>query len=272
MKDKTHKIEDLFSIKGKVALVTGGSRGIGFMIAKAYVENGAKVYISSRTVEECNASAIALSKIGTCISIPSDVSTEKGRQVIVDVLSKAEESLDILVNNAGLEGGMREGDRFDEYSEASYDKVMNINVKAPFRLTQNLFGLLERNTSKMDPARVINIGSVLGINPPQGSMSSGAYGPSKAAVHFMAKEFANLLGKHHIICNAIAPGYFKTKMTAPLGKFDTQLQSHLENTLPIGRLGASNDIAGIAIFLASPASTYITGEVIKVDGGLTLSL
>jgi len=147
---------------------------------------------------------------------------------------------------------------------------MAVNVKAPFRLTQKLFGLLNKNASKSNPARVINIGSVLGINPPHGSVSSGAYGPSKAAVHFMAKEFANLLGKQNIICNAIAPGFFETKMTAPRGKMDATFQDHLENILPIGRIGAPSDIAGIAIFLASPASTYITGEVIKVDGGYTL--
>lgn len=270
MKTESYNTKELFSIKGKVALITGGSRGIGYMIASAYVENGVKVYITSRTAEECNVAAAELSQTGTCIAIPSDVSTEEGRQVIVDALTKGEVSLDILVNNAGMAGGMEEGDRFDEYPESTYDKIMEVNVKAPFRLTQALFGLLNKNSSQTNPARVINIGSVLGVNPPQGTVSSGAYGPSKAAVHFMAKEFANLLGKENIICNAIAPGYFATQMTTLDGKFDAALQTHLENTLPIGRLGGPSDIAGIAIFLASPASTYITGEIIRVDGGYTL--
>lgn len=264
-------IRDIFRIQGKVALVTGGSRGIGFMIAKAYVESGIKVYITSRTVDQCQTAAKALSNIGTCIAIPSDIATEAGRQSIVETITKSEGTLDILVNNAGIEGALREDEKFDEYPESRYDQVMAINLKAPFRLTQQLFTLLCKDATHDNPARVINIGSVLGVRPPQGKISSGSYGPSKAAVHFMTKEFASLLGRQHIICNAIAPGYFKTPMTTgPDGEFDNEFQQFLEQTLPVGRLGCDADIAGLAVFLASKASSYITGELIKVDGGMTL--
>ena len=259
-----------FQIPGKVALVTGGSRGIGLMIAQAYVEAGIKVYITSRTVEQCESAAEMLSNIGHCIGIPADITTDTGRQKIVNVITEADGSLDILVNNAGIERGLRENEYFDEYPENAYDQVMAVNAKAPFRLTQQLFQLLSNGASQENPSRIINIGSVLGVRPLPGQASSGAYGASKAAVHFMTKEFASLLGHQHIICNAVAPGYFKTSMTAPDGNFNSELQQHLEDTLPVGRLGCDADIAGLAVFLASTSSTYITGELIKVDGGYTL--
>lgn len=262
--------DSLFKVQGKVALITGGSRGIGFMIAKAYVERGVKVYITSRTVEQCLSAEKTLSAIGSCVGIPGDIATEAGRQKIVEAISQTDGALDILVNNAGIEGGVREGDSFDDYPASTYDQVMAINLKAPFRLAQQLFQLLSNAATQDNPARIINIGSILGVRPPQGDASSGAYGISKAAMHFMTKEFASALGHRKITCNTIAPGYFKTPMTAPDGQFNREFQQHLEATLPLGRLGCESDIAGLALFLASPASAYITGELIKVDGGFSL--
>ena len=266
MNIQSRGIIDLFSIRNKVALVTGGSRGIGFMIAKAYVESGAKVYITSRTVKECRQAAGTLSQIGHCVAIPSDVATKEGRESIFSVLQEKEGVLDILVNNAGIALGGDPELGFEGFPEESFDQVMAVNAKAPFLLTQKLIGLLGKNASQMDPARIINIGSAAGIKVSViNDSGAGSYGPSKALLHFMTKEWAVNFAARHITANAIAPGLFPSNMTG-----DAEFHKKVAAICPIQRIGNAEDMAGIAIFLASRASAFMTGEVIRVDGGYTL--
>lgn len=255
------RVEDLFSVKGKTALVTGGSRGIGYMIARGYVENGAKVYISARKAEACDAAAEALSAFGECISIPSDLATSGGRAALVAALKEREDRLDVLVNNAGAAWG----GPFDDYPEEGWDKVFNINVKSVFMLTRDLAPLLEKAGEPGSPARVINIGSMdaLHVSP----LDNFAYPPSKAAVHHMTRILAVTLGERGITVNAIAPGPFESKMTEwMLDNF----QDDFEKRCPLHRIGAPADMAGVAIYLASPAAAYVNGTVIVVDGGISL--
>ena len=200
-------INNLFSVAGKTVVVTGGSRGIGLMIAQTFVENGAKVYISSRKAEVCNAVAAKLSEIGTCLSVPADLSTEEGRNELVDAIKANEDELNVLINNAGASWGAP----FASHPEAGYDKVLGINVKSIFFLTQGLLPLLEKGASKNDPARVINVGSIDGIKI--SPMDNLPYGASKAAVHRLTKGLAIKLGGKNITVNAIAPGPFESKMT-----------------------------------------------------------
>lgn len=262
MTEQALQINDLFSIDGKVALVTGGSRGIGYMIAEGYVSNGVKTYISSRKKAVCDAAAEELSKIGPCISVPADLSTNEGREKLVQVLNENEDSLDILVNNAGAAWGAP----FEDYPELGYDKTMDINVKAIFMLTRDLLPLLEKNASTANPARVINIGSMDAIKVPR--IDNFAYGPSKAAVHYLTRVLAVRIADRGITVNAIAPGLFRSKMTDwVLDNF----QSEFEATNPLGRIGAPADLAGLAIYLASPAAAYVNGVVIPVDGGQSLT-
>jgi NAD(P)-dependent dehydrogenase (short-subunit alcohol dehydrogenase family) len=254
-------VKNLFSIAGKVALVTGGSRGIGLMIARGYVEAGAKVYISSRKKEVCDRVAAELSEIGPCISIPADLSTTEGCKHLAEELSSREQALHILVNNAGAAWGAP----LEEYPEAGFDKVMDTNVKGVFFLTQYLLPLLERAARPGDPARVINIGSIDGIKVP--FIDNYAYSPSKAAVHHMTRVLAVKLGERGITVNAVAPGPFESQMTKWL------LENHkesIEATCPLNRIGAPADMAGVAIYLASRAGAYVNGVVIPVDGGICI--
>ncbi|HKQ06481.1 MAG TPA: SDR family oxidoreductase [Blastocatellia bacterium] len=254
-------VGELFSIKGKVALVTGGSRGIGLMIARGYVEAGAKVYISSRKKEVCDAVAAQLSEIGECSSLPADLSTTEGCKHLADELAARESSLHILVNNAGAAWGAA----LDEYPEEGWDKVMDTNVKGVFFLTQHLLPLLERAARPGDPARVINIGSIDGIKVP--FVENYAYGPSKAAVHHLTRVLAVKLGERGISVNAIAPGPFPSQMTRWLLE---QHRKEFEAACPLGRIGEPADMAGAAIYLASRAGAYVNGVVIPVDGGICL--
>ncbi len=254
-------VRDLFSIEGKVALVTGGSRGIGLMIARGYVEAGAKVYISSRKKEVCDGVAQELSAEGTCISIPADVSTTEGRAHLIGELSERESSLHILVNNAGAAWGAP----LAEYPEEGFDKVMDLNVKSMFFLTRDLLSLLEKAASPADPARVINIGSIDGLSVP--FIESYAYSASKAAVHHMTRVLAVKLGERGITVNAVAPGPFESKMTEWL--LDN-FQKQIEAQCPLKRIGSPADMAGVAIFLASRAAAYLSGVVIPVDGGICI--
>ena len=259
--DQAINVRDLFSITGKVALVTGGSRGIGFMIARGYVEAGAKVYISARKKEACDQAAAELSKIGPCIAIPADLSTTEGCKHLAEELAAREQSLNILVNNAGAAWGAP----LEEYPENGFDKVMDTNVKGLFFLTQSLLPLLERAASAGDPARVINIGSIDGIKVP--FIENYAYGPSKAAVHYLTQVLAVKLGERGITVNAIAPGPFESQMTKWL------LENHkesIEASCPLKRIGEPADMAGVAIYLASRAGAYVNGVVIPVDGGICL--
>ena len=252
-------MKDIFSLNGKVALVTGGSRGIGAMIVQGFLEHGcSRVYITARKAAQCDAAAKELSMYGECISIPGDVSTQEGIASLVAEISKRESKLDILVNNAGAAWGAP----FEEYPDEGYDKVMDINVKAIFTLTRDLMPLLKQGASQQNPSRVINIGSIDGLRV--STMDNFAYGASKAAVHFLTKNLALRLGPKGVTVNAIAPGAFQSNMmNATLEKFQDKIES--EN--PLGRIGSPEDMAGLALYLASNASKYMTGQVIALDGG-----
>jgi NAD(P)-dependent dehydrogenase (short-subunit alcohol dehydrogenase family) len=254
-------VQDLFSITGKVALVTGGSRGIGAMIARGFVEAGAKVYISARKESECAQTAAALSEKGTCVAIPADLSTEAGCQGLADAIAAREAQLDVLVNNAGANWGAP----LAEFPDAGWDKVLALNVKGPFHLTKMLLPLLEKAGSAADPARVINIGSIDGLKVP--FLETYSYSASKAAVHHLTRVLAVQLAPKHITVNAVAPGPFESKMMAvTLERFKDAIVS----ACPLGRIGEPEDMAGVAIYLASRAGAYVTGVVIPVDGGITV--
>ena len=255
-------ISNLFSVAGKTVVVTGGSRGIGLMIAQTFVENGAKVYISSRKAEVCDAVAAKLSEIGSCISVPADLSTEEGIAKLIEAVKSNEDKLHVLINNAGASWGAP----FAVHPESGYDKVLDINVKSIFFLTQGFLPLLEKGGSKTDPARVINVGSIDGIKI--SPMDNLPYGTSKAAVHHLTKGLAIKLGGKNITVNAIAPGPFESKMTKTL--LDS-FQEQIERSCPLGRIGQPQDMGGIAVFLSSAAGSYLNGAVIPVDGGIHLT-
>lgn len=253
------KIEDLFSVRGKVALITGGSRGLGEMIARAYVENGAKVYITARRADACDALASELSRIGECISIPADLSRMDEIERLSSELRKHETKLDILVNNAGASWGAR----FDEFPENGWDKVMDLNVKSVFFLTQRLIDLLQAAASSEAWSRVINIGSIEGMR--SSHLEAYSYAASKAGVNHLTRIMAKFLAPRHIAVNAIAPGYFPSKMTAAI---EEEGQREVIDNAPMKRMGNADDMAGIALYLASRASGFVCGAVIPVDGGL----
>jgi len=254
-------VKDLFSIRGKVALVTGGSRGIGLMIARGYVENGAKVYISSRKKDVCDRVAAELAKHGTCLSLPADLSTEAAANQLAAELAKREPALHILVNNAGANWGAP----LAEYPDAAWDKVLALNVKSVFHLTRACLPLLEKAAQPGDPARVINIGSIDGLRVP--FLETYAYSSSKAAVHHLTRALAIQLAPRGITVNAVAPGPFESKMMAEtLDRFRDAIVS----SCPLGRIGEPEDMAGVAIYLASRAGAYVNGTVIPVDGGISV--
>ncbi len=261
MSEQAINLSDLFSIAGKVALVTGGSRGIGAMIARGYVEAGAKVYITARKQAACDEMTKQLSVIGECISIPADLSTVAGCQHLADEIKAREPALHILVNNAGANWGAP----LAEFPEAGWDKVMDTNVKGIFFLTQQLLPQLEAAAHPGDPARVINIGSIDGIHIP--FVDNYAYSASKAAVHHLTRVLAVKLGPRGVTVNAVAPGFFPSKMTEwLLDNFEEQLVANC----PLQRTGVPGDMAGVAIYLASRAGAYVNGAVITVDGGYCL--
>lgn len=253
---------ELFDISGRIALVTGGSRGIGLMIARGFVKNGVKVYISSRKTDACLRAAEELSKFGICVPLAHDLGTLAEVHKLADELKTHEIKLDFLINNAGAAWA----EPIEKYSEEGWDKVMNINLKATFFLTQALLPLLKSAATKENPARVVNIGSIDGILQP--TLESYAYSASKAAVHHLTHHLAKHLARENINVNAIAPGPFETKMLAPVlaaGR-DTILAS-----MPRGRIGEENDMIGAAIFFCSKASSFVTGQILAVDGGITTS-
>ncbi len=251
-------MSDLFSVSGKVALVTGGSRGIGLMIASGFVDAGAKVYISSRKADVCDAVAAELSERGACMSIPADLSTEAECLRLASVIAEREERLDILVNNAGATWGAP----LDTFDDAAWDRVLAINVKGVFHLTKFLLPQLRAAGSAEEPSRVINIGSIDGIHVP--IMETYSYSASKAAVHQLTRHLAKRLAPD-ITVNAIAPGPFESKMmAATLEAFGDQIAA----SSPLKRIGRPDDMAGAAIFLSSRAGAYLTGAIIPVDGGM----
>lgn len=251
-------MKNLFSVEGKVVLVTGGSRGIGEMIARGYVENGAKVYISSRKAEVCDRVADELSEYGTCISLPFDLGGMAGIEGLANAVKERESRLDVLVNNAGATWGAP----IDEYPEDGWDKTVDLNVKSIFFLTQKLLPLLRAAATAEEPSRVINIASVNGIAPP--TLETYAYSTSKAGCIMLTRHLAKRLAPEHILVNAIAPGPFPSKMMAATL---AQAGDAIAKNNPRGRIGQPEDIAGVAIFLSSRASAYTTGAVVPCDGG-----
>jgi NAD(P)-dependent dehydrogenase (short-subunit alcohol dehydrogenase family) len=256
-------MNDLFSIEGKTALVTGGSRGIGLMIARGYVEAGARVFISSRKAEVCEEVAQELSKIGTCIPVPADLSQHDECLRLATEMAEQEGRLHILVNNAGANWGAP----LAEFPDSAWDRVLDLNVKGLFHLTRYLVPTLSAAAAPGDPARVINIGSIDGLHAPD--LETYSYSASKAAVHHLTKVLAKRLAREQITVNAIAPGPFESKMMeATLDAF----RDGIVASCPLRRIGEPDDMAGTAIYLASRAGAYVTGAVLPVDGGISTTL
>ncbi|QGN49853.1 glucose 1-dehydrogenase [Micromonospora sp. WMMD558] len=253
---------DLFSVEGKTVLVTGGSRGIGLMIAQGFVQAGARVVISSRKADVCEAVAKELSTQGHCEAIPADLGTDTGAEALAAAVRERYDRLDVLVNNAGATWGAP----LEAYPETAFDKLWAVNVKAVFRLTTALLPALRAAATADDPARVINIGSIDGIRVPW--MEVYAYSATKAAVHMLTRSLAHQLAAEHVTVNAIAPGPFESKMMA-FALDDPASRAAIEKQVPLGRIGRPEDMAGTAIYLSSRAGAYLTGAVIPVDGGIT---
>ena len=253
--------KDLFSLKGRIAVVTGGSRGIGKMIAAGFLAQGAaKVYITARKAGPCEATAKELTAeySGECIALPIDISTLAGIEMLATEIKKREAKLDILVNNAGAAWGAE----FDEFPESGWDKVMNLNLKTPFFLTKALAAPLRAAASAERPAKVINIASIDGIfvNPQE----TYSYAASKAGLIHLTRRMATKLIKQHINVTAIAPGAFKSDMN----KAARDHADEVARRVPARRVGTDEDMAGVAIYLASRAGDYAVGVTIAVDGGV----
>jgi NAD(P)-dependent dehydrogenase (short-subunit alcohol dehydrogenase family) len=273
--------QDLFSVQGRTAVVTGGSRGIGFMIAKGLMEAGAQVVISARKADACRAAADELNQaaartatvgrrvdrsaersVGRCEAIPADLSTDEGTQLLATAVRERFGELNLLVNNAGVSWGAP----VEEFPELGWDKVLNTNVRGVFTLTVALLPELRKAVRPGDPARVINIGSIDGLRAP--SMENYSYSASKAAVHMLTRHLAKRLAADSITVNAIAPGPFPSKMTDFFLGTEQQREA-VGQIVPLGRVGQGDDIAGTTIFLASRAGAFLTGTVIPLDGGIT---
>jgi len=266
-------VESLFGVKDKVVLVTGGSRGIGKMIATGFVRNGAKVYISSRTAKECDSTAKELSALGpgTCTSVPADLQKLEEVQRLVDELKSREKALNVLVNNAGATWGAD----LDTHPDAAFTKILNLNVQRVFTLTQTCLPLLRAageqggkdGSSFKDPARIINIGSVEGEGVP--THHTYSYSASKAALHHMSRHLAGRLGNDGITSNTIACGAFESKMMAHTLKTQGEI---IKAITPLQRIGTPQDAAGTALFLASRAGAFVTGATIVLDGGSLVAM
>ena len=253
-------MNDLFSLAGRTALVTGGSRGIGRMIAAGFLAQGARVYISARKAEACNATAAELSVIGPCVSLPADVSTVEGAEALAAAYAAHEPQLDILVNNAGAAWGAA----FDDFPEKGWDKVVDLNLKTPFFLTRALIGPL-RKAAELRTAKVINIASIDGVSVnPQETYS---YAASKGGLIHLTKRMSLRLIQDNIAVSAIAPGAFASDMNRDARDHAGEIAARI----PAGRIGVDDDMAGAAIYLASRAGDYVVGATLVVDGGVTLS-
>jgi NAD(P)-dependent dehydrogenase (short-subunit alcohol dehydrogenase family) len=253
-------MKDLFSLQGRVALVTGGSRGIGKMIAAGFLAHGARVYISSRKAAACDDAVRELSALGPCFSLPADVSSVEGARALAAALAAKEPSLDILVNNAGAAWG----ESFDTFPEKGWDKVMDLNVKSPFFLTQALHEQL-KNAGRIRPAKVINIASIDGVsvNP----METYSYAASKAGLIHLTRRMSLRLVQDNIVVSGIAPGAFASEMNRDARDHGDEVARRI----PSGRIGTDEDMAGVAIYLASRAGDYVVGQTIAVDGGVTIA-
>ena len=254
-------VMELFSIEGKVALVTGGGSGIGWMIAEGYARAGAKVYIASRKQAELEARIAELDGAGDVTAIVADLSTDEGCRGLGDEIESRENGrLDILVNNAGANWG----EPYEDFPESAWDRVLDVNVKGVFQLTRRLSDALAAAGTHEDPSRVINIGSIDGLTVPV--LETYAYSASKAAVHHMTRVLARKLAPRHITVNAIAPGPFQSRMMkATLERLGDQMAK----MVPLGRIGSPEDMAGTTIYLASRAGAYTNGAIIPVDGGIS---
>ncbi len=254
---------NLFSLDGKTALVTGGGRGIGAMFAEGLLGAGARVIISSRRREQLDEAVKEMAGIGPIEAVAADLSTEEGCLGLAEAVGQRTERLDILVNNAGATWGAP----IAEFPDAAWDRVMNLNVKGVFKLTVALIPLLEAAADADDPARVINVGSVQGLQAPE--LDNYSYSASKAAVHHMTRVLAKKLAAQHITVNCIAPGVFYTKMMAHT--LDTFGDEIVADT-PLGRIGRPEDMAGAVLFLSGRGGAYLTGAVIPVEGGYATTL
>ena len=250
---------DLFDLTGKTAVVTGGTRGIGLMIARGLLQAGASVYLSSRKPEAGEAAAGELSAHGRVVSVPADLAREEECVRLAAEVGGAEERVHVLVNNAGATWGAP----LPEFPASAWDRALDLNLKAPFYLTRAFLPLLEAAGTADDPARVINVGSIDGLRVPE--LPTYSYSASKAGVHQLTRVLARELGLRHITVNAVAPGPFESKMmAATLAEFGDEIAA----SSPLGRIGRPDDMAGVAIFLSSRAGAYVTGAVIPVDGGI----
>ncbi|KAJ2768281.1 hypothetical protein IWQ56_003001 [Coemansia nantahalensis] len=255
-------VQSLFSVQGKVAVVTGGGTGIGLMIAGGLVQNGARVYITSRKQKVLDKAARELTARGPgkCIALACDLqSYDQTRQFVARLAELEPSGVDVLVNNSGANWGEQS---LEDYPDAAWAKVLTLNTQRVFTLTQLMLPLLDKRASAESPARVINIGSIDGIRVP--TLITPAYSASKAAVHHLTKVLAAHLGMRHITVNAIAPGAFESHMMAQT--LDT-LRESIIAAVPVGRIGRPTDMAGVCLFLASTAGAYVNGAVIPVDGG-----
>lgn len=250
----------LFGLDDKVALVTGGTRGIGLMVARGLLQAGARVYVSSRKAAAGDEAVRELEAYGPVLSLPADVSTEQECIRLAAEVAGREQALHILVNNAGATWGAP----LMEFPAAAWDKVLDLNLKAPFYLSRACLPLLTAAGSAQDPARIINIGSIDGLRVPQ--LPTYSYSSSKAAVHHLTRVLAKELGPRHVTVNAIAPGPFPSKMMAATL---AERGDAIAAAAPLGRIGRDDDMAGAAVFLASRAGSYVTGAVLPVDGGIS---
>lgn len=259
-----HPVIDLFDVSGKVVVVTGGSRGIGFAIAEGFVKAGARVYICSRKADDCAKAAAELSAYGECHPFRADLGSVDGCRAFAAELAERESRVDVLVNNAGSIWV----EKLADYPESGWDKVFNVNVKGPFFLVQALLPLLKAAASPQDPARVINIGSIDAFHVPD--HETYAYSASKAAVHHLSRHLAAQLASHSITVNVIAPGRFRSKMLE--NAIEIEGADALLDPIPLKRFAEAPDMAGAAIYLASRAGAFVTGAVIPVDGGHATTL
>lgn len=247
-------------LTGKVAVVTGGGRGIGRMITEGLLRAGMTVYISSRKESELDSATKELADLGNVYAVPADLGTVEGVATLAATITAREPHLHALINNAGANWGAP----LAEFPAAAWDRVLSVNLKGLFLLTQALTPLLRASSTPQDPARVINIGSIDGLRSPQPGIDNFSYSASKAGVHLLTQQLSGVLAPH-VLVNAVAPGLFPSKMTAGLLSMG---ESELAARIPLRRIGRPGDIAGIVEFLLGPTSSYITGAVIPVDGGL----
>ncbi len=255
-------MSELFDVSGRTALVTGGSRGIGLMIARGLVQAGARVIVSSRKSGDVEEAARGLSEIGDAHAIPGDISTPEGVAALAAATLERFPTLDILVNNAGAVWGAP----LEDFPALGWEKIMRTNVEGVFNLTVAALPGLRASASAEHPARVINIGSIDGIRTPL--TENYSYSASKAAVHMVTRHLAKRLAAEHITVNAIAPGPFESRMMA-FALEDPETNKMIRRSVPLGRIGRPDDVAGLTLFLASRAGAYMTGTVIPLDGGIT---